>query len=77
MSIFETIKFWWRVKQYNRKLLKQAKYGNKDPYVPTKEDIDTWIETNPFGVTREELNVSHMKRVTPLVTTHKEFNHDN
>ena len=78
MTIFETIKFWWRVKRYNRRLMKQAKQADRTPYATTKEDIDSWIKTNPFGVTREELNVSHMTRVTaPPVTTFKEFEHGN
>jgi hypothetical protein len=78
MTIFETIKFWWRVKKYNRRLLKQAKYGNKDPYDTTPEDVENWIRNNPFGVTREELNVSHMTRVTaPPVITFKEFENGN
>lgn len=61
MKIIETIKFWWRVKKYNRKLLKQAKYGNKDPYVTTKEDVDKWFESNPFELDRELLNTHHME----------------
>lgn len=74
MTIIETIKFWWRVKKYNRRLLKQAKTADKTPYETTKEDVDKWIATNPFGVTREELNVSHIKQITaPSVTTFKEF----
>ena len=60
MTIIETIKFWWRVKKYNRRLLKQAKYGNKDPYVTTKEDVDKWFESNPFALDRESLNTHHM-----------------
>jgi hypothetical protein len=55
MSIFETIKFWWRVKKYNRHLLKQAKEADRTPYATTKEDVDKWFETNPFKITREEL----------------------
>ena len=78
MSIFETIKFWWRVKKANRRLLKQAKKADRTPYTTTKEGIDEWIKTNPFGVTREELNVSHITRVTaPAVTTFKGFDHGN
>jgi hypothetical protein len=78
MTIFETISFWWRVKQCNRKLLKHAKEADKTPYETTKEDIDEWIRTNPFGITREDLNVSHMTQVTaPSVTTFKEFEHGN
>ena len=74
MTIFETIKFWWRVKKYNRKLLKQAKEADRTPYETTKEDVEEWIKTNPFGVTREQLNVSHITQVTaPSVTTFKEF----
>jgi hypothetical protein len=74
MTIFETIKFWWRVKKYNRRLLKQAKTADRTPYETTREDIDKWITTNPFGVTKEELNVSHMKQITaPSVTTFKEL----
>ncbi len=74
MTIFETIKFWWRVKKYNRKLLKQAKEADRTPYVTTKEDIDQWVKTNPFSITREDLNVNHMVQVTaPAVTTFKEF----
>jgi hypothetical protein len=61
MTIFETIKFWWRVKKYNRRLLKQAKYGNKDPYETTKEDVDKWFESNPFALDRELLNTHHME----------------
>jgi hypothetical protein len=60
MKIIETIKFWWAVKKYNRKLLKQAKYGNTDPYVTTKEDVDEWFKTNPFELDRESLNTHHM-----------------
>jgi hypothetical protein len=74
MTIIETVKFWWKVKKANRKLLKQAKEADKTPVEPTQEDIDKWIKTNPFGITREELNVSHMMRETnPAVITHKEF----
>ena len=57
MTIFETIRFWWRVKKYNRKLLRQAKEADRTPYVTTKEDVDAWIANNPFGLTREDLNV--------------------
>ena len=60
MGIIETIKFWWRVKKYNLRLLKQAKYGNRDPYVTTKEDVDEWFKTNPFELDRESLNTHHM-----------------
>jgi hypothetical protein len=78
MDIIETVKFWWRVKKANRKLLKQAKKADRTPYETTVEDVENWIRTNPFGVTREELNVSHMTRVTaPPVTTFKEFEHGN
>lgn len=62
MTIFETIKFWWRVKKYNRRLLKQAKYGNTDPYETTKEGVDKWFETNPFDLDRESLNSHCMER---------------
>lgn len=55
MAIFEYIKFWWRVKKYNRKLLTQVKTADRTPYVTTKEDVDTWFEKNPFKITREEL----------------------
>lgn len=76
MTIFETIKFWWRIKKANRKLIKQAKEADRTPYVTTIEDVENWIRTNPFGVTREDLNVSHMMQVTaPSVTTFKEFEH--
>ena len=61
MTIFETIKFWWRVKKYNRRLLKQAKYGNKDPYETTKEDVDKWLESNPFELDRKLLNTHYME----------------
>jgi hypothetical protein len=78
MTFFETIKFWWRVKKANRKLIKQANEADRTPYVTTVEDVDNWIRTNPFGVTREDLNVSHMTQVTaPSVTTFKEFEHGN
>jgi len=78
MTIFEMIKFWWRVKKANRRLLKQVKVADRTPHVPTQEDIDRWIRTNPFGITREDLNVSHMTQVTaPPVTTFKEFEHGN
>ena len=60
MNIFETIQFWWRVKMYNRRLLKQAKYGNRDPYVTTKEDVDKWFEANPFELDRDLLNSHYM-----------------
>lgn len=63
MKIIETIKFWWAVKKYNRKLLKQAKYGNTDPYETTKEDVDKWFESNPFELDRESLNTHHMETV--------------
>lgn len=56
MKIFETIKFWWRVKKYNRKLLKQAKEADRTPYETTKEDVDKWFESNPFELDRELLN---------------------
>jgi hypothetical protein len=74
MTIFETISFWWRVKKANRRLLKHVEEADRTPYVTTKEDIDEWIRTNPFGVTREDLNVSHMMKVTaPSIKTFKEF----
>lgn len=60
MTFFETIQFWWQVKQYNRKLLKQAREADKTPYDITPESINDWIATNPFGVTKEELNISHL-----------------
>ena len=56
MKIIETIKFWWAVKKYNRKLLKQAKTADRTPYVTTKEDVDEWFESNPFELDRELLN---------------------
>lgn len=74
MTIIEAIKFWWRIKKANRKLLKQTKIADKTPYQTTIEDVENWIKTNPFGVTREELNVSHIMKVTaPPVQTFKEF----
>ena len=78
MTIFETIKFWWRVKKANRKLLKRVKEADTTPYTTTVEDVDRWVRTNPFGITREDLIVSHMTQVTaPSVTTFKEFEHGN
>jgi len=78
MTIFNTIKFWWRVKQYNRRLLKQAKEADRTPYATTVEDVDNWVRTNPFGITHKDLDTSHMTRVTaPPVTTSKEFEHGN
>jgi hypothetical protein len=74
MTIFEIIKFWWRVKKANRKLLKQAKAADRTPYETIPEDVETWIKTNPFGITSENLNVSHIKQTTASsVTTFKEF----
>ncbi len=55
MTIFEIIKFWWQVKKANRKLLKRAKMADRTPYETTKEDVDKWMEKNPFGITRELL----------------------
>ncbi len=60
MKIFETIKFWWQVKKYNRRLLKQAKEADRTPYETTKEDVDKWFETNPFELDRELLNSHYM-----------------
>jgi hypothetical protein len=74
MNIIGTIKFWWRIKKANRKLLKHAKIADRTPYETTIEDVENWVKTNPFGVTREELNVSHMMTVTmPPVQTFKDF----
>lgn len=70
MTIFETIKFWWRVKKYNRKLLKQAKEADRTPYETTKEDVDEWFEKNPFKITREELSVRKIKYFTEKVPVH-------
>jgi hypothetical protein len=78
MTIIETIKFWWRVKKANRKILKQVEMADRTPYETTIEDVEKWIKTNPFGVTRDDLNVSHMMQVTaPPVKTFKEFEHGN
>jgi hypothetical protein len=78
MTIIETIEFWWKIKKANRKLLKQAKIADTTPYETTPEDVENWIKTNPFGVTRDDLNVSHMMKVTaPPVKTFKEFEHGN
>lgn len=74
MTIFDTIKFWWKVKKANRKLLRQVKEADRTPYETTAEDIDRWIRINPFGITRDDLNRSHVTQVTaPSVTTFKEF----
>ena len=74
MTIIETIKFWWRIKKANRKLLKQTKIADRTPYQTTIADVENWVKTNPFGVTREELNVSHMMIATaPPVQTFKDF----
>jgi hypothetical protein len=70
MIIFETIKFWWRVKQYNRKLLKQAKEADRTPYATTVEDVDKWFETNPFKITREELTIRRTTTETHKVPVH-------
>ena len=78
MTIIETVKFWWKVKKANRKLLKQVKEADRTPHETTIEDVENWIKTNPFGITREDLNVSHMTQVTaPSVITFKEFEHGN
>ena len=78
LSLWQAAKFWWRVKKYNRKLIRQAKSADRTPYETTIEDVEDWIENNPFGVTRKELNVSHMVRITsPSVKTFKEFEHGN
>ena len=61
MKIIETIKFWWAVKKYNRKLLKQAKEADRTPYETTKEDVDKWFESNPFELDRGLLNTHHME----------------
>lgn len=68
MKIFETIKFWWRVKMYNRRLLKQAKEADRTPYETTKEDVDKWFETNPFDLDRKLLN-SHCMEPAPKSRT--------
>ena len=60
MNIFETIQFWWRVKMYNRRLLKQAREADKTPYETTKEDVDKWFESNPFELDRELLNSHYL-----------------
>ncbi len=60
MNIFETIKFWWRVKMYNRRLLKQVQEADKTPYETTKEDVDKWFESNPFELDRELLNSHYL-----------------
>ena len=70
MSIFETVKFWWAVKKYNRRLLKQAKEADRTPYVTTKEDVDHWFETNPFKITREELSTRKYKLVPERRAVH-------
>lgn len=70
MSIFETVKFWWQVKKYNRRLLKQAKEADRTPYVTTKEDVDAWFETNPFKITREELSDRKYKLVPERRAVH-------
>ena len=64
MNIFETIKFWWQVKKYNRRLLKQAREADKTPYETTKEDVDKWFEANPFELDRKLLN-SHCMEPAP------------
>jgi hypothetical protein len=61
MTIFETIKFWWRVKKANKKLLKRAKEADRTPYETTKEDVDKWFTANPFELDRELLNTHHME----------------
>lgn len=61
MTIFEIIKFWWRVKKANRKLLKRAKMADRTPYETTKEDVDKWMEKNPFGITRELLDAKRIR----------------
>ena len=78
MTIIETIKFWWKIKKANRKLLKQVKEAGRTPYKTTPEDVERWIRINPFGITREDLSVSNMTKVTaPSVITFKEFEHGN
>jgi hypothetical protein len=79
MKLLETVKFWWRVKQYNRRLLKQAKTADKTPYATTAEDVDEWFKKNPFKLTRENLD-SHCMESAPesrAVNTFKEINYGN
>ena len=77
MKLIEDLKFWWRVKQYNRKLLKQAKTADKTPYETTKEDVDKWFETNTFKLNREILNSHCMEPANEsrAVNTFKEINY--
>jgi hypothetical protein len=70
MKLIEDIKFWWAVKKYNRKLLKQAKTADKTPYETTREDVDKWFETNPFKITREELTIRRTTTETHKVPVH-------
>lgn len=78
MALFEMICFWWRVKQHNRKLLKQVREADRTPYDITPESINDWIATNPFGVTKEELNISHMTPTPSVpVITIKKINYGN
>jgi len=70
MKLIEDIKFWWAVKKYNRKLLKQAKTADKTPYETTREDVDKWFETNPFKITREELTIRRTTTETYKVPVH-------
>jgi len=70
MTIFETIKFWWQVKKYNRKLLKQAKTADRTPYETTREDIDKWLTTNPFGITRELLETRQVRHLVECKPVH-------
>jgi hypothetical protein len=70
MTIIETIKFWWKVKKYNRRLLKQAKTADKTPYETSKEDIDKWLATNPFGITSELLNQNRAVRKVEHMPVH-------
>jgi hypothetical protein len=70
MTIFEIIKFWWRVKKANRKLLKRAKMADRTPYETTKEDVDKWLDNNPFEITRELLNQNRTEYIPKRRAVH-------
>ena len=65
MGLINYLKTWWRVKQFNRAMIKLSKTATPEPEVYSVEGVRAWKESNWFGIRNDELDARCMSSVPP------------
>lgn len=65
MKIVAFFQLWWKVKKFNRGMIKLAKTTTLEPEIYSVDGVRAWKDANWFGITDEELNARCMSSVPP------------